>query len=190
MRSSWTVAFLRQREKPMMIETERLVLRHLEESDAPFILELLNDPSFLQYIGDKGVRTLDDARAYIRDGPVSSYATHGHGLNHVALKESGEAIGMCGLLRRPTLEHPDIGFAFLPTYWGQGYALEAAQAVMEHGRSVLGIEHVVAIASPDNVSSARLLNRVGLRLQEERDDGTGKPVAFFSPAQGSTTARS
>jgi RimJ/RimL family protein N-acetyltransferase len=147
-----------------VLETDRLTLRHLSTGDAEFILELLNEPSFIRYIGDKQVRTLDDARAYVLNGPVKSYETYGFGLNLVELKSEGKPIGMCGLLKRDTLPEPDIGFAFLPDYWNQGYAFEAAAAVMNHARANLGVENVLAITSPDNEASAKLLGKIGLRF--------------------------
>src|SRR3954471_7565270 len=148
-----------------VLETDRLILRHLSPTDAEFVLELLNEPSFIRYIGDKQVRSLDDARAYVADGPARSYATYGFGLNLVELKSDGKPIGICGLLKRDTLPDPDIGFAFLPAYWNQGYAFEAASAVMTHGRSLLGIEQVLAITTPDNEASAKLLGRIGFRFE-------------------------
>jgi RimJ/RimL family protein N-acetyltransferase len=147
-----------------VLETDRLILRHLTTDDAAFILELVNEPSFIRYIGDKQVRTLDDARAYVLNGPVKSYETYGFGLNLVELKSGSTPIGMCGLLQRETLPDPDIGFAFLPAYWKQGYAFEAAAAVMKHARETLGIEQVLAITSPDNEASAKLLGKIGLRF--------------------------
>ena len=148
-----------------VLETERLVLKHLSIEDAAFILRLLNEPSFIQYIGDKKVRTLDDARQYIENGPRKSYEENGFGLNKVELKSTGEPMGISGLVKRDTLPEPDIGFAFLPEYWNQGYAIESARAVMDHARNVLGIKRVVAITSPDNDASARLLEKIGLRFQ-------------------------
>src|SRR4051812_3493153 len=119
-----------------VLETKRLRLRRLFPADAPFILRLLNEPSWLRFIGDRGVRTLDDARNYIVNGPQQMYHSAGFGLFLVELRESCLAIGMCGLLRRATLPDVDIGFAFLPEHWGQGYAFEAAQATLRYGRDV------------------------------------------------------
>lgn len=147
-----------------VLETDRLTLRHLSAGDAEFVLDLLNQPSFIRYIGDKQVRTLDDARAYVLEGPVRSYETYGFGLNLVELKPAGTPIGICGVLKRDTLPDPDIGFAFLPDYWNQGYAFEAAAAVMKHARESLGLERVLAITTPDNDASARLLAKIGLRF--------------------------
>ncbi|HEV7683636.1 MAG TPA: GNAT family N-acetyltransferase [Pyrinomonadaceae bacterium] len=149
----------------MVLETDRLVLRKLTAEDADFILDLLNQPSFLRYIGDKGVRTFEDAIRYIETGPQASYERFGFGLYLVKSKESGVSLGMCGLLKRDSLPDVDIGFAFLPGYWSQGYAFEAARAVMTYGREVLGLKRIVAITSPDNAASIRLLEKVGLRFE-------------------------
>ena len=148
-----------------VLETERLVLRRLCSDDAEFILELLNQPSFLRYIGDKGVRNTDDAIRYIQTGPQASYERFGFGLYLVELKESGVSIGMCGLLKRDSLPDVDVGFAFLPAHWSQGYAFEAAAAVMTYGREVLGLRRIVAITSLDNVASIKLLEKIGLRFE-------------------------
>jgi RimJ/RimL family protein N-acetyltransferase len=148
-----------------ILETDRLVLRKLTADDAEFIIDLLNQPSFLRYIGDKGVRNTDDAIRYIETGPQASYARFGFGLYLVELKESGISIGMCGLLKRDSLPDVDIGFAFVPGYWSQGYAFEAAGAVMTYGQEVLGLKRIVAITSLDNTASIRLLEKIGLRFE-------------------------
>jgi RimJ/RimL family protein N-acetyltransferase len=148
-----------------ILETERLVLRRLSSNDAEFILELLNQPSFLRYIGDKGVRTTEDAARYIQTGPIASYERFGFGLYLVELKETGVPIGMCGLLKRDMLPDADVGFAFLPDYWSQGYAFEAASGVMSYGREVLGLQRIVAITSLDNDASIRLLEKIGLKFE-------------------------
>jgi RimJ/RimL family protein N-acetyltransferase len=148
-----------------ILETDRLLLRKLSTDDAEFIVELLNQPSFLRYIGDKGVRTNADAVQYIQTGPVASYERFGFGLYLVELKETGVPIGICGLLKRDSLPDVDVGFAFLPAYWSQGYALESAAAVMTYGREVLGLRRIVAITSPDNNASIRLLEKIGLRFE-------------------------
>lgn len=157
-----------------VVETDRLVLRRLTVDDAEFLLELLNEPSFLQYIGDRGVRTLDDAREYVLAGPVDSYERHGFGLYLTALKEQGVPIGICGLLKRESLEDVDIGFAFLPKYWSRGYALESASAVMDYGRNALGLRRIVAVTAPDNDASIRVLEKLGMRFERMvrlADDG-------------------
>lgn len=148
-----------------VLETDRLVLRKLSAEDAEFIVDLLNQPSFLRYIGDKGVRNTEDAVRYIETGPQASYARFGFGLYLVELKESGTSIGMCGLLKRDLLPDVDVGFAFLPGYWSQGYAFEAAGAVMTLGREGLGLKRIVAITSLDNAASIRLLEKIGLRFE-------------------------
>lgn len=169
-----------------VLETDRLILRWLSpDDDAAFILDLLNDPSFVRFIGDKGVHTIDDARKYIVNGPVASYEKFGFGLYAVELKDDHVAIGMCGVLKRDTLPHPDIGFAFLPAYWNQGYAYESAAAVMTHGRDILGLDQILAITTPDNEASGKLLAKIGFRfermikLSEDADE-----VRLFSSANG------
>ena len=144
------------------IKTPRLVLSELSEQDAPLMLAVLNDADFLRNVGDRGVRTLADARRHIIDGPTEMYRQYNFGLYKVELAD-GTAIGTCGLLRRDGLDDADIGFAFLPEYRGKGYALEAAEAVMEYGRDVIGLERIVAIAQPDNKASIGLLGKIGLK---------------------------
>jgi len=147
-----------------VLETDRLVLRRMSTDDAEFELRLLNEPSFLRFIGDRGVRTLEDARAYILKGPVDMYERLGFGLYITELKGEGVPIGICGLVKRDFLEDVDIGFAFLPGFWGQGYASEAASAVMEYAKGTLGLKRLVAITNPDNQSSIRLLEKLGFRF--------------------------
>lgn len=148
-----------------VLETERLALRKMSVDDAEFILGLLNEPSFLRYVGDKKVRTVEDARRYILSGPVESYENHGFGLYLVELKSSRASIGICGLLKRDTLDDVDVGFALLARYWSRGYAVESASAVMDHGREVFGLKRIVAITSPDNASSIKVLEKLGLRFE-------------------------
>ncbi len=146
------------------IETERLLLTELTDDDAGFILGLVNEPSFLRYIGDRGVRTLDDARRYIRQGPVACYEKYGYGLLRMGLKPDGTPIGMCGVLRRDTLPEPDLGFSMLPAWWSKGYAHEATAAVMKHARESAGVGRVLAITNVDNDPSIRLLGKLGFRF--------------------------
>ncbi len=148
-----------------VLETDRLILRRLSPDDAAFIFELLNDPSWLQFIGDFGVRTLEDARNYILKGPIAMYARRGFGLYLTELKESHVPIGLCGLIKRDSLEDVDIGFAFLPRFRAKGYAYESASAVISYGKHVLGLKRIVAITSPDNQSSAKLLEKLGLQFE-------------------------
>ena len=147
-----------------VLETERLNLRHLTADDAEFILELLNEPSFLLNIGDKGVRTIDDSVQYILNGPVESYGRLGFGLWLVELKDSKVPIGICGLVKRDALTDVDIGYALLPQFWCKGYAYESASAVMSYAMNVLGLKRLLAITSQDNVGSIKVLEKLGLKF--------------------------
>ena len=149
-----------------VIETERLLLRQLAIEDAGFILELLNEPSFIRNIGDRGVRTIEGANSYILNGPVASYAKNGFGLYLVKLKETDESIGMCGLIKRDTLDDVDIGYAFLPKFWSKGYAVESAQAVKEYAKNTIGLDRLVAIVDPENEGSIRVLEKIGLQFEK------------------------
>jgi RimJ/RimL family protein N-acetyltransferase len=149
----------------LRLDTPRLHLRPLTEDDDAFIMDLLNDPAFLRFIGDRGVRTREDARAYIRKGPIASYERFGFGLLLVTSRESGAALGICGLLKRDTLEDVDVGFAFLPEHCRQGYGFEAAAAVLDDGRVSFGLERIVAITDPENLASIRLLEKLGLPFE-------------------------
>lgn len=148
-----------------VLSTPRLLLRHLSAHDAEFILELLNEEAFLLNIGDRGVRTLSDASNYILNGPVASYEKCGFGLYAVELKESGALMGICGLLKRETLEDVDIGFAFLQRFWGQGYAYESAAEVMNFGWNVIKLKRIVAVTTSENNASVKLLEKIGLRFE-------------------------
>lgn len=145
--------------------TERLQIRRMSTADAGFMLTLLNDPSWLRFIGDRGVRTVEDAENYIRQGPVAMYASHGYGFCIVESRESARAIGICGLARREYLDSADLGFAFLPQYWGKGYAHEAAAAVLAYARTELGLKRVLATTRIDNTDSQKLLEKLGLRFE-------------------------
>jgi RimJ/RimL family protein N-acetyltransferase len=133
--------------------------------DARFILKLVNEPSFIRFIGDKGVRNEADAVNYIQTGPIASYERFGFGLYLVELKEEGIPIGMCGLVKRDSLPDVDVGFAFLPAFWSKGYAFEAAAAVKAYGKDVLGIDRMLAITNPDNESSIKVLEKIGLKFE-------------------------
>lgn len=157
-----------------MLETTRLKLRRFVVDDAEFVLELVNDPSFVRHIGDKGVRTRADACHYILTGPIASYERFGFGLFVVELRHDREPIGMCGLLKRDALADADVGFAFLPRFWSKGYAFESASAVLAYARQTCGLERVLAITSPDNVASISLLGKLGFsfeRMTRLADDG-------------------
>jgi ribosomal-protein-alanine N-acetyltransferase len=149
----------------MELITARLTVREFVEADAPFIVTLLNQSSFLRFIGDKKVRTIEDARNYIQTGPLDDYKRHGFGQYLVQLKDANKPIGMCGLLKREKLEHADLGFAFLPEAWGNGYAFEAASAVLEHARDVLKLSCILAITNPDNDASIKLLSGLGFQFE-------------------------
>ncbi len=144
------------------LRTERLLLRPFELSDAAFIETLVNEPPFLRFVGDKGVRNRRDAERYLREGPIASYARHGHGLYCVERQADRVPLGMCGLVRRPELSGPDLGYGFSQRYWGRGYAREAAVACVEEART-LGVSTLLAITSPDNEPSARLLRQLGMQ---------------------------
>ena len=165
----------------MIVETPRLELRELTIDDAEFILGLVNEPSFLANIGDKGVRTLDDARKFILDGPWKRNQRRGYGQFLVELKPDGIPIGVCGLLYREKLNVTDVGCAFLPEYWRQGIASEAVAAVMQYGRTTLGIEKIVGLTSKDNLASIGLLEKFGMkfeRIVKMSDDDPG--TALYS----------
>ncbi|AWX55671.1 N-acetyltransferase [Brevibacillus brevis] len=146
-----------------VLETDRLILRWQTAEDADFVLKLMNEPSWIRFIGNRGLRTTEDARNYILNGAVAMYESLGFGLYLTELKEGNVPIGLCGLIKRDSLEDVDIGFAFLPAYWGKGYAYEAASAVLAHGKEVVGLQRIVAITNPDNESSANLLKKIGLQ---------------------------
>jgi RimJ/RimL family protein N-acetyltransferase len=142
--------------------TERLSLRRMTLGDAGFILELLNEPPFLRFIGDKGVRTLEDACRYIETGPVASYQQYGFGLFLVELQADALPVGMCGLLKRASMPDVEVGFAFLARFCAQGYATESGLAVMKLGKELYGLKRVAAITDPDNHGSANVLRKIGL----------------------------
>ena len=163
----------------MILETERLIVRELDSaSDAEFICALLNTPKFIQYIGDRGVRSTEHAAKFIEGGYRQSYLDHGYGLYAVELKD-GTQIGMCGFVRRDTLPGPDIGFAFLPEHERQGFGYESAAAMMKYGRDVLGFATVYAITSPDNDASGSLLEKLGFRFDHLIDSPDGENLKLF-----------
>ncbi|MEL4178694.1 GNAT family N-acetyltransferase [Roseateles sp. PN1] len=159
-------------EAVIVLTTERLRLRHMTVDDAAFMLRLLNEPSWLRFIGDRGVKTLADAQRYILNGPVEMVSRLGFGFYVVELNDQAgpvgpvAPVGICGLAQRPYLEDVDIGFAFLPEFWGQGYAFEAAAAVLDLARTRLGLRRVLATVRPGNQSSIKLLEKLGLRYEK------------------------
>lgn len=157
-----------------ILRTDRLRLRLVTEDDAPFYLALVNDPAFIEHIGDRQLRTVDDARRGLRDGPIAMHAKHGHSLYLVELLADGTPLGLSGLVKRDTLEHVDIGYAFLPAHRGRGYAFEAGQAVLRHA-AALGIRRLAAITTPGNTASIALLQRLGLGFDRYASLAPGQP---------------
>jgi RimJ/RimL family protein N-acetyltransferase len=166
--------------RPVIVETERLLVRELTLADAPFVLELLNEPAFHQYIGDKGVRDLAGAEKYLRDGPLAMYARHGFGLWLVVPKSGGEPVGISGLLQRDYLPGPDLGFALLARHTGRGYAYESAAAILRHARETLKLPRLLAITAAENPASVGLLQKLGFRFQGMTDlPGFAAPSRLF-----------
>ena len=147
-----------------ILETERLILREFIPADAAFILELVNSPGWLQFIGDRNIKTTDKAIAYLENGPIKSYAENGFGLAMVETKDHNIPIGMCGIIKRDNLDHPDIGFAFLPAYTGKGYAFEIANATLAYASGQLKLPTIYAITVPGNIRSISLLEKIGLKF--------------------------
>jgi len=173
----------------IVCETPRLRLRYITPQDAAFILALLNEPDFIRNIGDRKIRTLEDAQRYILDGTVTGYEKVGFGLYLVELKETGTPIGVCGLLKREYLEDVDVGLALSARFHRQGFGFEATTAVLQHGRDVLGIGRIVAITSPDNQESIRLLVRLGLRFERMiQVPGVDRETRLFVPVTPATSA--
>ena len=154
-----------------ILETERLVLREVTGNDAGFVLDLLNQPSFIKFIGDRGVRTTEQAREYIETRFTNSYRNHGFGLYLIELQADPTPVGLCGFVKRDTLSDPDIGFALLAQYEKRGLALEAAEAIMSYGAETLRLARVLAITTLDNESSGRLLEKIGLAFEREIEMG-------------------
>jgi ribosomal-protein-alanine N-acetyltransferase len=158
------------------LETRRLRLREFTITDAPFILRQLNEPSFIENIADRGIRDLQQAAVHLESGPISSYRAHGFGLWAVVEKYSGNLIGMCGLVKRPHLEHPDLGYAFLPEHFGQGFAYEAGTACMAAARNDFALPRLLAIVNPGNVPSRRLLEKLGFNLRRVTMQSADEPA--------------
>ncbi len=147
--------------------TENLIIRPFIIDDAPFILELVNNPTWIEFIGDKEIHNLKDAENYLINGPLLSYTNNGHGLYHLSLKSNHEPIGTAGLIKRPTLENVDIGFAILPKFANKGYGFEASKKILDYGKEILGINKVVAITMENNINSINLLTKLGLEFIEK-----------------------
>lgn len=168
-------------EEKAVIETSRLWLRKISEEDAPFFLKLLNSEAWLKYIGDRKVRTEEDAVAYIRKNYLPSYENHGFGSYLMTAKEGQEPIGACGLYQRDQLEHPDIGFSLLPEYMGLGFGYEAASAVMNYASKHLGIHKLFGITLPENKASIALLKKLGLHREGTfRFDSEDQELLLFT----------
>ncbi len=150
-----------------VLETERLILRQLCADDADFMLELMNDPGFIKWVADRGIRTTGDAAKYLAEKILPSYARFGFGFYRVDLKVTETPLGICGLIQRETLDVPDVGFAILERFGGKGYAYEAAAAVMDYGRTALALPAIAGVTAPDNRVSIRLLEKLGLKFQRE-----------------------
>jgi ribosomal-protein-alanine N-acetyltransferase len=163
-----------------VLETERLALRRLTPEDAAFMRRLVNEPSWLEFIGDRGVRTEEDAREYLRTGAIASYETHGFGLWAVTLRDSDAPIGICGLVRRDFLDDVDLGFAFLPEFQAKGYGREAGAAVVDYARRVLGLARLVAITVPANSRSIALLEKLGFVLEKRMEHPGRSEVLLFA----------
>jgi RimJ/RimL family protein N-acetyltransferase len=162
-----------------ILETERLILREITADDAEFTIRLLNSPSFLRYIGDRGVRSEDDAREFIETRYRKSYHDNGYGLYIVESKDDRLPVGICGFVKRETLPRPDIGFAFLPEYERKGYGFESASAVMDLGRRTLGFDEVLAITTVDNDASGRLLAKLGFTFDRNYKTPEGETLKLF-----------
>ena len=164
-----------------VLETARLALREFDENDAAFFMALANDADWLRYIGDRQVRTPAAARAYLATHYIPRYAADGFGFWMAIEKQSGQGIGMCGLIRRAGLDDADIGFAFLPAFRGRGYAREAAEATLAHARDVLKLKRVIAIATPDNAASIALLEKIGLAFERPMQlPGSAEKLSLFA----------
>jgi ribosomal-protein-alanine N-acetyltransferase len=165
----------------ILLATERLVLREFEETDAAFVLELLNSKGWLEYIGDRGIGNIEAARKYINEKYRPAYHCEGPAMYLVELKEDGIRLGMCGLIKRAHLEHADIGFAFLPQFAGNGYAYEAAEAILQYAKDDLEMHHLLAIVIPDNAPSIRLLEKLNFEFEKMIHDN-GEELKLYRKA--------
>ncbi len=166
-----------------ILHTDRLMISEFTVADAPFILEVVNTPTWIRFIGDRNIHTLTEAEAYLLNGPMASYEKHGFGLYRVALTMTGQPIGMCGILKRETLDMPDIGYALLPAYERKGYAYEAASAVMDHAFNELGLPQVAAITDPSNQRSIALLEKLGMLFSKMIRSGDRELMLFIKDAR-------
>jgi [ribosomal protein S5]-alanine N-acetyltransferase len=161
-----------------IIETPRLILQEFTTDDAAFMLELLNTKLWIQFIGDRNVRTVEEAEQYLLNGYMKSYQTHGFGFYKVMLKDTHEAIGICGIIKRDYLEDVDIGFAFLPQFLGKGYGFEAASATLDYTLNTLKIKRLIAIVNPENEVSIGLIKKIGLQFEKLIKSGEEELMLF------------
>ncbi len=167
--------------QPLAIETSRLGIRWLGVRDAAFILRLVNDTDWLRFIGDKKIRDLDDARAYLESGPMQMYDENGFGLNRIGLLDDDRPIGICGILKRDRFAEIELGFALLPEYRGLGYAYEASSAILQLARAEWHLARVAAILHPDNTASRKLLLKLGFQPQGQwRSDPDSLLLDYYS----------
>lgn len=167
--------------KPMIIETERLILREMTLDDAAFLYKLMNSENWLKYIGDRGINSVEAARAYMLKSYLGSYQKNGFGAYMIVRKTDGELIGNCGLYKRENLKHPDIGFAMLPEFYKMGYGYEAAMGVLKYAKENLNIDTLLAITDKENHSSIGLLNKIGLNQKDViKLDKAGPDLLLFS----------
>ncbi|MEO6901626.1 MAG: GNAT family N-acetyltransferase [Bacteroidia bacterium] len=150
-----------------IVQTERLLLRQFNVNDVDFIIQLLNSPGWIKNIGDRNIKTVEQAKNYLLNGPMQSYQLHGFGLSLVMLKETNTPIGMCGLIKRDTLPHVDIGFAFLPAYIGKGYCYEMASAILMNAKNNFKLPRIVAVTLPTNISSVNVLKKLGMQFDKK-----------------------
>lgn len=153
-----------------ILETERLLLRQFIITDTKFIVDLVNSPGWLEFIGDRNIKTEESAKEYLENGPLKSYGINGFGLYLVEMKTGRIPIGMCGIIKRDYLEHPDIGFAFLPEFTGKGFAYEIADATMDFARKTLKLTDILAITISGNKRSIKLLEKIGLKFSKTIND--------------------
>lgn len=150
----------------IVVQTERLILRKFTVDDAPFMLELLNTPTWQRFIGDRNVHSIEEAEQYLINGNIKNYSMYGFGFYLVAIKKTGDSIGMCGLVKRDSLEDVDIGFALLPQFIGKGYGFEAASATLEYAQNILQLNKIIAIVNPENTDSIKLIKKMGLQFEK------------------------
>jgi len=173
----------------IILTTDRLRLRHAELSDAPAMLQLVNEPEFLQNIGDKQVRDLQQAQLYLQNGAIASYQQYGFGLYLVERLSDSVTLGLCGLVQRDYLQYPDVGYALFRQYSGQGYISEAALAVVAYARNELGLQNLCGIVAPDNLASKRILEKTGMKPAGQKIvPGSAKTVDFYLLAPASVTS--